>query len=89
MKSVINPALLAHLVCPETRQSLVLASPEQVSLIRSRQEAGALKNRAGDKVSGQIDGALIREKGDVAYLIVDGIPDLLIAESISFESSGG
>ena len=88
MSDVISAELLAHLVCPETRQSLALAGAEELESFRNRQGRGALNNRGGKKVSGAIDGALIREDGAVAYLIIDGIPDLLVAESVDVDSVG-
>ncbi len=85
MSDVISPDLLAHLVCPETRQSLALAEAGLLESLRSRQTRGELMNREGSRVAGVIDGALIREDGSVAYLILDGIPDLLVEESVAVE----
>ena len=88
MSDVISPDLLAALVCPETRQALALASSDLLRSLQSRHSQGELTNREGNRVSGSIDGALIRADGEVVYLILDGIPDLLVEESILVQAEG-
>ena len=53
-----------------------------VEELNRRIAAGQLRNRAGQTVSGPIDGALLREDGQVVYCIRQGIPVLLIEEAI-------
>lgn len=64
----MDPALLNLLCCPETRQPLHPASPEELRLVSSR-------------LSG-IVGALVRADGEIAYPIRDGIPQLVAGEQI-------
>ncbi|HVY54857.1 MAG TPA: Trm112 family protein [Thermodesulfobacteriota bacterium] len=83
---MIDKELLDIIVCPETKQDLVLAEPELVERINGLIEKGELRNRSKQTVTEKIDGGLIR-KGDRKYLypIRDDIPILLIDESISLE----
>ncbi|MCE5229765.1 hypothetical protein LLG95_09245 [bacterium] len=78
----ISPELLEILVCPETRQKVRPASPELRAQLIAQQQAGQLKNRAGRTVEQRPQDALVREDGQFAYLIFDGIPVMLIEEAI-------
>jgi uncharacterized protein YbaR (Trm112 family) len=44
--------------------------------------SGTLRNRGGAKVERELDEALIREDGRVVFPVDDGIPSMLIEESI-------
>ena len=74
--------LLEILVCPETRQPVQLATAEQLQSLNDRIQAGSLRNRGGEPVSDQILEGLVREDGQVLYVVDDGIPVMLIEESI-------
>ncbi|MEM8883042.1 MAG: Trm112 family protein [Planctomycetota bacterium] len=78
----IDPELLEILVCPETHQPVKLADADTLAGLNNRAKAGALKNKQGGLVSGTIEEALIREDGKCAYLIEDGIPNMLIDERV-------
>jgi uncharacterized protein YbaR (Trm112 family) len=84
---MIDKELLDIIVCPETKQDLVLAEPELIERINLLIEKGELLNRSKQKVSEKIDGGLI-QKDDRKYLypIRDDIPILLIDESIPLEA---
>jgi uncharacterized protein YbaR (Trm112 family) len=84
---MIDKELLDIIVCPETKQDLVLADPELIERINLLIEKGDVMNRSKQKVSEKIDGGLI-QKEDRKYLypIRDSIPILLIDESISLEA---
>ena len=84
---MIDKELLDIIVCPETKQDLVLAEPGLIERINLLIEKGELQNRSKQKVSEKIDGGLI-QKEDRKYLypIRDRIPILLIDESISLEA---
>ncbi|HSC35856.1 MAG TPA: Trm112 family protein [Thermodesulfobacteriota bacterium] len=84
---MIDKELLDIIVCPETKQDLVLAEPGLIERINLLIEKGELRNRSKQKVSEKIDGGLI-QKEDRKYLypIRDSIPILLIDESISLEA---
>jgi uncharacterized protein YbaR (Trm112 family) len=83
---MIDKELLDIIVCPETKQDLVLAEPGLIEKINQLIEKGELRNRSKQTVTEKIDGGLIR-KDDRKYLypIRDDIPILLIDESISLE----
>ena len=78
----ISPDLLEILVCPETRQPVAEADSEVIAKLNAEIEAGRLRNRGGDKVSDPIVEGLLREDGKILYLIDDGIPVMLIEESL-------
>ena len=84
---MIDEGLLNIIVCPETKQDLVLADPGLVEKINNLIEKGGLLNRSGQKITETIDGGLI-QKDDRKYLypIRDDIPILLIDESISLDT---
>ena len=78
----VNPELLEILVCPETKQPVALASEDVLERINQKIRAGELRNRGGEVVLEEIREALIREDGRILYRIDDGIPVMLIEESI-------
>jgi len=83
---MVDPDVLATLVCPETRTRLHFADQILVARLNRQAAAGNLTNRAGRTVEGPIEGGLIREDGRFLYPIVDGIPMMLIDESIALDS---
>ena len=78
----VSRELLEILVCPETRQPVALASAEVLARVNEKVRAGTLRNRGGDKVEKEIAEGLLREDGRVLYPVDDGIPVMLIEESI-------
>jgi uncharacterized protein YbaR (Trm112 family) len=78
----VNQELLDILVCPETKQPVSVASGEVLTKLNSEIEAGRLRNRGGDPISDPIAEGLIREDGRILYLVDDGIPVMLIEESV-------
>ena len=78
----VNPELLEILVCPETRQPLTHAGAELLTRLNTEIEAGRLRSRGGEAVGGAIAEGLVREDGKVLYVVDDGIPVMLIEESI-------
>ena len=79
----IDKDLLAILVCPDTRQPLREASPEQLERLNARIAAGGFKNRGGTAVGEKLEAALVRGDGQLAYPIRDGIPMLLVDEGLA------
>ena len=78
----INPKLLEILACPETHQPLTLADDSFVQTLNARIQSNGVRNRNNEVVATPCNGALIREDKQVAYLICDDIPLLLIEEGI-------
>ena len=78
----ISQDLLEILVCPETKQPVALASAEILGRLRREGEAGRLRNRVGRPATQPISEGLVREDGKILYPIDDGIPVMLIEESI-------
>ena len=78
----VSQDLLDILVCPETKQPVAPASDELLAKLNQQIEAGSLRNRGGDTVSSRIEEALLREDGQILYVVDDGIPVMLIEESI-------
>jgi uncharacterized protein YbaR (Trm112 family) len=74
--------LLSDLCCPETRQSLRVASEAVIANLNERIRAGGMRNRAGMPVDQACEGGLIREDGEVLYPVRQGLPILLISEAI-------
>ncbi len=84
-ESAIDPELLAILRCPETHQSLTLGETELVDQLRRRQQQGELVDVSGRAVQGRIDAVLVRQDGQRAYLVLDGIPRMLADEAVRLE----
>ncbi len=78
----ISQELLDILVCPETKQPVVLAESDLLEKLNAQIQDGTLKNRIGETVSEAIDGALVREDKSCCYPIRDDIPVMLIDEAI-------
>jgi uncharacterized protein YbaR (Trm112 family) len=82
----IDPDLLDILVCPETRQPVHVAPGDLLARLNRAIAAGALRNRGGKTVEKPITEGLVREDGDVLYVVDDGIPVMLIDESIELNN---
>jgi uncharacterized protein YbaR (Trm112 family) len=78
----VDSELLSILVCPETRQPVRLAAADQLEAVNRRIRAGELRNRGGDPVKEPIQEGLVREDGKVLYPVDDGIPVMLVEQSI-------
>ena len=82
MSNVIDPILLDLLICPESRQELSVAGEDLLRELNGAIDSGTIKSRGGDTLSKEIEGGLVREDGQVLYPVRDGIPIMLISESI-------
>jgi uncharacterized protein YbaR (Trm112 family) len=80
--SSVSPELLEILVCPENKQPVALASPQVLESVNAKIRAGTLRNRGGQLVGQELREALVREDGRVLYPVDDGIPVMLVEESI-------
>ena len=79
---MIDPGLLEKLCCPETHQKLSLADPALIEKLNDRIAVGQLRNRAGQPLTVELDGGLVRQDGQLVYPIRQGIPVLLIDEGV-------
>lgn len=82
---MIDPQLLAILVCPETHTPLRVADEALLARLNRQAAEGKLRNRIGRPVEPPIQGGLVREDGALLFPIVDGIPVMLIDEAIPIE----
>jgi uncharacterized protein YbaR (Trm112 family) len=78
----VSQELLEILVCPETKQPVAEAPDDVLAQINTQIDAGDQRNRGGDAVSERISEGLLREDGKILYVVDDGIPVMLIEESI-------
>jgi uncharacterized protein YbaR (Trm112 family) len=81
----IDNELLEILVCPESQQAVTLASAQILERLNSEIDAARLRNRGGDTVEQHIEEGLLREDGQVLYIIKDSIPVMLIDQSIKLD----
>jgi uncharacterized protein YbaR (Trm112 family) len=79
---MLNPELLALLVCPETHQDVALALSDEIAQINAAISQGSVRTVAGAIVEQSLEAALIRTDRRVAYPIRDGIPVMLVAEGL-------
>ena len=79
---MLDSQLLACLRCPESRQTVSLASPDLLAKVNSLIASGALNNASGRAVTSPLVAALVRSDAQRLYPIVDGIPVMLMDESI-------
>ncbi len=81
----ISQDLIALLVCPESRTPLRRAPEALIERINGAIDAGRLRNRAGNHLTERVVEALVREDSVLVYLVRDGIPNLLIDESLELD----
>lgn len=82
---MIHDHSIAILRCPLDRSQLRLAEPKLLARLNAAIAAGRLTNRGGTQLEKSLDGALVREAGDLAYPIVDQIPVMLADEAIAID----
>ncbi len=78
----VSADLVEILVCPETKQPVALATAEQLEKLNAAIREGSLRNRGGDAVKAELTEGLVREDGKILYPVDDGIPVMLIEESV-------
>jgi len=74
--------LISLLRCPATQQTLRAAETGLVESLNQRISAGLAQNVAGQKVTAELDGGLVRADGNVLYPIRQEIPVMLVHEAI-------
>lgn len=79
---MIDPDLLQILCCPETKLPLQEADEVLLKELNQKITEKSLKNFSGSFVTTALEELLITADGSRAYPVVEGIPVLLIDESI-------
>lgn len=85
---IIDAQLLELLRCPRDKSRLTPADGRLVDRLNRAIEAGRLLNLGGQAVAKRLDGALVRQAGDLAYAVIDAIPVLLPDEAIALDQLG-
>ena len=80
---MLDPQLLALLVCPATHQDVKPAGRAAVERLIQAIREGAVRTVAGKEADAGLEGALVRQDGAVAYPIRDGIPVMLVDEGLA------
>jgi uncharacterized protein YbaR (Trm112 family) len=83
----VSEELLEILVCPESKQPVKMATPQQLAAVNGRIRAGKLRNRGGQLVEHELSEALVREDGRILYPVDDDIPVMLVEESIELDQA--
>jgi len=78
----VAPDLVEILVCPETKQTVRLATAAELSSLNEKIRAGTLRSRGGEPVKTELVEGLIRADGKILYPVDDGIPVMLIEDSV-------
>jgi uncharacterized protein YbaR (Trm112 family) len=68
--------------CPETRQPLTVAPQEMIESLEAARLSRGLHDHSGNAVEFALEMGLLREDGRRLYPVRDGLPVLLIGESI-------
>lgn len=84
---MIADELLKLLVCPQTRKPVREADSELLARVNDRIARKEIQTRDGRRVEEPLEEALVREDGAVLYPVRDGIPVMLIGESIVLEET--
>ncbi len=85
---MISEEILSILVCPKTKERLILAKDSEVKKINDEITKNKVVNMEGRILKNAMDGFLITENGALAYPVQDGIPVLLIEEGIPLSELG-
>lgn len=78
----LDQELLDILVCPETKEPIAVAGAAVLERVNAAVAEGRAATRGGEQVADPVDEGLLREDGRVLYPIREGIPIMLIDESI-------
>ena len=79
---MIDPQLLEILVCPETKEPVAMADEDLLARLNDAVAEGAVATRGGETVREPFASGLVREDGRVFYPVKDGIPIMLIDDSV-------
>lgn len=83
---MINKEFIDFLVCPLTKQHLSIADGALALKINQAIENKSLKNNSGETILEKIDTLLIREDRQLAYIVRNNIPVMIVEEAIDLKS---
>lgn len=78
----LDKELLDILVCPETKEPVAMADAGVLGRLNAAVAEGTAKTVGGELVSEPVAEGLLRQDGRILYPIRQGIPVMLIDESI-------
>ena len=79
---MIDQELLDILVCPESREPVNMADGAVLHRVNAAIEGDGVENRGGEAVTEPLAAGLLRADGRILYPVREGIPVMLIDESI-------
>ena len=79
---MVSNVMIGRLRCPSTGQRLAVAPAGLLAALEAERAAGRLINQAGKAVEECLTEGLIREDRQVFYPVSEGIPVMLVEESI-------
>jgi uncharacterized protein YbaR (Trm112 family) len=79
---MVDPELLSLLCCPETHQAVRPAEVPLLEELNRKIAASGLCTRGGRTITEKIEEGLLRADGKVLFPIRNGIPVMLVDESI-------
>jgi len=85
---VIAPSLLEHLRCPVERTPVAAADQALLARLNRLVAAGRLMTRGGQPFDRALDGAVVNAGGTIAYGVFDGIPNMIVDDSIPLDQLG-
>jgi len=77
--------VLAALVCPQTKQPLLVAEQSLINEMNKKIASRAILNLEGITVSEPLEGGFLRQDKTILYPIRNGIPLLLQGEGIKID----
>lgn len=83
---MLDQDLLDILVCPETHQPVTVADSEVLARVNAAVADGRAATRGGEPVAEPMDAGLLREDGQVLYPVRQGIPIMLVDESVDISA---
>ncbi len=79
---MIDPKLLEILVCPETKEPVAIADAAALERLNRAIRRGDARNLSGETVREPVTEALLRADGRILYPVREGVPIMLVDESI-------
>lgn len=83
---MLDQDLLDILVCPETHQPVAVADSEVLERVNAAVADGRAVTRGGEPVTETVGAGLLREDGQVLYPVRQGIPIMLVDESVDISA---